>query len=599
MTPLSVDSAPARRPSIGGGVLLIAPSVLFLAVFFAYPLLSMLSISVFDRTGAFTLQHYDAVYSSTIIWRVLLNTFEIAAWATFLTVLCSFPVAYYLAAGPKTGRSFMLTIVLIPFWTSVLVRAFAWMLILGRNGVVNSGLASAGFADRPLDLLYTFSSTMIGMVHSLMPIAVLTMLSAMQNIDRRLDAAAATLGARKGSVFWRIYFPLSFPGVASATLIIFITSLGIFVQPALLGSPREMMVGQLIIEQIDQMNNWGLAAAIAVSMLIASIVVIILFDRVLGIGRLSGVASARSTNAAAKRSRLRSETGRLLSAGLGRVTDRLLGLFGRRRTGEVQAGPGGAVRAVTFAILFFLVAPALFLIPVSFTGSTFMEWPPQGFSLKWYQEYLFSPVWREATIRSLVVGLTTASLSMLIGVPAAFALTRFQFAFKSLALPYIMVPLIAPNIIVALSMFYFFAKLGLVGTSTGLVIGHTVLAIPYVVVTMIATLQNYDQRLDEAAWTLGARRISTFRLVTLPLIKVGFITSFVFAFVRSFDELTVALFISSGLSTTLPKQMWSEAFHNVGPTLAAVSTVLILVVAAVVMAIELLGNSAKTKSKGN
>ncbi|KAB2957259.1 MAG: ABC transporter permease subunit [Rhizobiaceae bacterium] len=562
----------------------------------------MLSISIVDRAGNFTLQFYESVYASRVIGQVLVNTFQIAASATLLTVVCAYPVAYYLAAGPQTLRSLLLVIVLVPFWTSVLVRAFAWMLILGRNGVVNSGLQWAGVIAAPLDLLYSFFSTMVGMVHALMPIAILTMVSAMQNIDRNLDSAASTLGARRGNVFWRIYFPLSFPGVASGTMITFIASLGIFVQPALLGGPREMMVGQLIIEQIDQMNNWGLAAAIAVSMLLVSVVVIVLFERILGIGRFDGIGQSRATAGTGRRSTLRASTGRAISAGLGWATDVLLGagrfLF-RRKAADPRSGPGTSTKIATFAIVFFLVAPALFLIPASFTATRFLEWPPQGFSLQWYEAYLSSPVWQQATIRSIVIGFTTACISVLFGVPAAFALTRFQFRLKGMALPYIMLPIIAPNIIVALSMFYFFADIGLVGTSLGLIIGHSVLAIPYVVVTMLATLQNYDQRLDEAAWTLGARRLSAFRLVTLPLIKVGFITSFVFAFVRSFDELTVALFISSGLSTTLPKQMWSEAYLNVGPTLAAVSTILIIFVALIIVAIEAIRNygmsSLKTK----
>lgn len=239
-------------------------------------------------------------------------------------------------------------------------------------------------------------------------------------------------------------------------------------------------------------------------------------------------------------------------------------------------------------VLVFLAAPLLFLIPVSFTESPFVEWPPTGFSWQWYDRYLSSPVWREATIRSIIVGLSTAVLSLLIGVPAAFGINRAKFRGKGLILPYILMPLVVPNIIVALAMFYFFSDLRLVGTNIGLVIGHTVLAVPYVVLTLVAVLQNYDQRLDQAAWTMGAKPLTAFRRITLPLIKVGFITSFLFAFMRSFDEIAVALFISSGLQSTLPKKLWSEAHIAVSPTLAAVSTILMTVVIVVVVASELL-----------
>jgi putative spermidine/putrescine transport system permease protein len=145
---------------------------------------------------------------------------------------------------------------------------------------------------------------------------------------------------------------------------------------------------------------------------------------------------------------------------------------------------------------------------------------------------------------------------------------------------------VMPHIIVALALFYPFSRLGLIGTAFGLTLGHAVFALPYVVITVMAVLRNYDTRLDQAAYTLGASKLTTFRRVTFPLIKAGIVTSFVFAFVKSFDELTVALFISGGVSTTLPRQLWSDAQLNVTPTLAAVSTVILVLVTVVILAVE-------------
>lgn len=572
---------------------LLLPAVLFLLIFFCVPLGLMLSLSVYEpTTGEFGVHYYSQIISSPLVKNVLLNTFKIASWTTVLTILFSYPVAYYIARRPRsTTTTLLVVIVLIPFWTSVLIRSFAWMVLLGRNGFINSILREAGIIDAPLEILYTFFSVIVSSVHALMPIAVMTMLSAMQNIDLRLESAASTLGAAPGNVFWRIYFPLSYPGVAGASLVTFVVALGMFVQSSLLGSRHETMIAQLIIQQIDELFNWGMASALAVTLLVTALIVIVLFDLLLGISSVTGSGSARGSTRSGALAR---NVGAILGWGTVWLLQvvRRTGNFRRtsRKAQRIQASPVTAI--VCLAVIIFLAAPSLFLIPISFTEGMFLEWPPQGFSLKWYDTYFSSPIWRDATIRSLIVATCTAVVSTSLGVPAAFALTRFEFRAKKVALPYIMLPLIAPNILVALALFYYFAQIGLVGTSLGLIIGHTIFALPYVVVTMIATLKHYDHRIDHAAWTLGATKLKAFFLITLPVIKVGFIASFLFAFVRSFDELTVSLFISKGLSTTLPRKMWSDANFNIAPTLAAVSTIIIVMVAIVITATEFLNRKS-------
>ena len=148
---------------------------------------------------------------------------------------------------------------LLPFWTSFLVRTFAWIVLLGRNGAVNGLLRAMGITDAPAELIYNFTGVMIGMTHALMPLAILTMVAVMENIDPNLARAATTLGARGGQAFWRIYFPLSLPGVAAAGLLVFITALGFFITPALLGGRREIMITQVIIEQVQDLLNWAFA----------------------------------------------------------------------------------------------------------------------------------------------------------------------------------------------------------------------------------------------------------------------------------------------------------------------------------------------------
>jgi ABC-type spermidine/putrescine transport system permease subunit II len=189
-------------------------------------------------------------------------------------------------------------------------------------------------------------------------------------------------------------------------------------------------------------------------------------------------------------------------------------------------------------------------------------------------------------MRSFVVATSSALLGMSIGVPAAFFLVRKQFFGKAALFAFLVSPIIMPNIIIAVALFYLYAKLGLVGTNFGLILGHTVLAIPYVVITVMAILKNYDHRLDQAAWTLGANKWQTLTRITLPLLSAGLIASFMFAFIISFDELTISLFVTGGEVTTLPKQMWDDALMRVSPVLAAVATLLLAFMSCVILISE-------------
>jgi ABC-type spermidine/putrescine transport system permease subunit II len=177
---------------------------------------------------------------------------------------------------------------------------------------------------------------------------------------------------------------------------------------------------------------------------------------------------------------------------------------------------------------------------------------------------------------------------MLIGTPAAFLLVRSRLRGKSAMLAFVLSPIIVPRMIIAVGLFYLFARVGLVGSSFGLMLGHTVIAVPYVVMTMMAVLRNYDTRLDLAAQSLGATPWQTLRHVTFPILAAGVMSSFLFAFATSFDELTIALFVSGGLSATLPKQFWDEVTLEVSPVIAAVSTCLFAFIALLIFAADVL-----------
>lgn len=577
----SALAASRARPEWLRSALMAAPLVLLFVVLLVIPVAQLLLLSVYSD-GAFTLAKYRHLFESSVYVNVMLITLKISLWTTVLSVVAGYPVAYLISSLQKDRKARWVFWVLLAFWTSFLVRAFAWIVMLGRNGVVNQLLTAAGLQDTPTNLLYSLGAVLVGMVHALMPLAVMTMLSVMENIDRNLPRAALTLGARPGTAFWRVYFPLSMPGVAAGAVMVFVTALGFFIVPQLLGGRREIMISQLIIEQVQQTMNWGFAGSISVLMLVVVLAVFALYDKVLGLSTMTG-ESARDRQRRVSDGLLH-RLGDAILGLLGAACDRLIMLMPRRHARQ-DAGASLPLRFVVLLVLFFLSVPALLMIPLSF-GKSGLNWPPSGFTLQHYQNLLTSPLWMSAAARSLGIGVGAAILAMLIGTPAAFLLARRQIRGKSFLLAFVLSPIIVPRMIIAVGMFYFFARVGLVGTAAGLMIGHTVIAVPYVVMTMMAVLRNYDTRLDLAAQSLGATPWQTLRHVTFPILGAGLLSSFLFAFATSFDELTISLFASGGLTSTLPKQFWDEVTLQISPVIAAVSTCLFVFVAVLITLAE-------------
>lgn len=588
MTHPSVSSSSAPMPAWFGHAAKIAPLVVLLLAFLVYPVGQLLSLSFFGEDG-FSLASYKQLFASSLYLNVLWITLKISLATTALAVILGYPVAYLISTAGQRTKGLLVFLVLLSFWTSFLVRAFAWVVLLGRNGVINHTLLSLGVIDRPANLLYGLGAVLVGMVHAMLPLAVMTMLAVMENIDRNLPRAASTLGARPGSAFWTVYFPLSMPGVAAAAIMVFVTAIGFFIVPALLGGRFETMISQLIIDQVQQTLNWGLAGAIAVLLLVVVLAVFVLYDRLFGFATLTGEsgADAASRDTAARRA------GSRFLALLGEASDRLLAIIpGNGQTADERAPL--FLRLFVWSILVLVSIPAVLMVPISFSQAG-LNWPPTGFTTQWYSQMWANPVWSQALLRSLTVALGAGILSMLIGVPAAFLLARANIRGKAAILAFVLSPIVVPRIIIAVGMFYVFAKLGLVGSAVGLIIGHTVVCVPYVVLTMVAVLRNYDTRLDLAAYSLGATPLKALIRVTFPILGAGMFSAFLFAFATSFDELTIALFSSGGLNATLPKQFWDEVTLQVSPVIAAVSTCLLVFISVLIFAADRLRQRSATR----
>jgi putative spermidine/putrescine transport system permease protein len=257
---------------------LAVPAVLFVLVLFVLPVLSILSRSVSTPPGG--LSHYVEVFTTSGYVRVLQNTVMLAVIVTVLALLLGVPYAYVLATAKPRNQRLMTTVLLVPLWTSWLVGAYAWLAVLAPNGPVNKLLMSLHVVDKPLTLTGNLFGVVVAMVQILLPYMVLPLYAVMRTVDRSLVPAARSLGAPPWAAFRTVYLPQVTPGVAGGCLLVFIVTSGYYVTPALLGGAQNTMLGELIADQISTLLNWGLGAAMAGILLIATLVFMAIFTRV-------------------------------------------------------------------------------------------------------------------------------------------------------------------------------------------------------------------------------------------------------------------------------------------------------------------------------
>ena len=264
-------------------LLLLAPAVILLFLCFVVPLARLFSLAFTDEAGPFAT--FAILAESEVYRRVMVNTFLVALAVALITVVLAWPVAYILTKLKGFWFAFALYGVLFPFWISVLVRTFSWMILLERNGPLNRFLVNLGITDKPLALLFNDTGVMIGMVHVLLPYAILPLYGAMLRIDQRLLMASDGLGAGLFDTFRRVYFPLCLPGLMGGATFVFLLSLGFFITPALLGGSNAITLSMLIASFINDRLAWSLAAAASLVLLVIVLALLAATAKVLPFGK--------------------------------------------------------------------------------------------------------------------------------------------------------------------------------------------------------------------------------------------------------------------------------------------------------------------------
>jgi len=266
--------------------LVVLPALLMLVLLYFVPLGNVLLTSVTDPKPG--LDNYGLLFTSASVQRSLLTTLRIAAITTVFALLLGYVVAYAMRAASTRTQRLMLVLVLLPFWISILVRSFAWIALLGTQGPLNSALVAWGLIDEPVSLVRNETGVLIGMIHVMVPYAVLTLYANMRGIDAGLVAAARSLGASRWQAFRMVFLPLTAPGLIGAGMLVFILSLGFYITPALLGGGKVLMIAEYVAVQINDTLRWGLGTMLAATLMISVLGTLWVLSRVIDVKRLFG-----------------------------------------------------------------------------------------------------------------------------------------------------------------------------------------------------------------------------------------------------------------------------------------------------------------------
>ena len=503
-----------------------------------------------------SLDNFRLLVSDSLYISSYLRSLVVAVSSTLILLLIGYPIAYGMARLPQRWQAIAMMLVIVPFWTSFLIRIYAWINILQHDGLLNKVLLALHLVSSPVVWLSTDTAMYIGIVYSYLPFMILPLYATLARMDASLLEAAADLGASPGRAFWLVTFPLSLPGVGAGALLCFIPIVGEFVIPDLLAGSGSMMIGQTLWLEFFTNRDWPVAAAAAVALLVLLAPLLLLYDR-------------------------------LQRRQLGR---------GGLMAGKVNRLSPFNVTALALGMA-FLYLPIVILVIYSFNDSRLVTvWG--GWSLRWYREFFNDRAMLDAAWMSLRVAAVSATIATLLGTLAAVGLVRGErFRGRSLFSGMLYAPLVMPEVISGLSLLLLFVALNAERGFWTVTVAHTTLTMCFVTVVVQSRLASLDRSLEEAAMDLGCDPVQAFLRVTLPLIVPAIVAGWMLAFTLSLDDVVIASFTTGPGSATLPIRIYSEVRLGVKPEINAISTMVIALIAVVIVIASLASKLSSSQAK--
>jgi len=548
----AVNPLPEKGRRFGGGNnvekdplasrLLSLPALLVVVVGFLLPLLVLVVYSLWPTVNGqivheWTLDNYSKVFESGGTYvPTLIDTFKFVGLSALVTVILTFPLAYFVAVKVKPSRRiFWLVAAVVPFWTSYLIRVFAWKNMFGDTGVINTAITKLGISSTPLEFFgFSRPAILITFVYLLFPLAFLTSYISLERLDTRLLEAASDLGARPWRRLTAIIIPFSKSGLIAGFIVCFITMAGDYVTPSMIGGTEGIFFSNLVVNQFGGSLQWGFGAALGLILLVSILLLLIA---------------------------LRATSGAVSSAG--------------EYTRVYVKDRSPFLSAYSVFYMFFLYTPIALLVLFALNDSQVVGFPFKGFTLEWFQAVFDDPSLIDALYTSLQVAAITVGISVVLGTLAAVQLARAKGRIRNLSLVTISAPMLLPPVVLGIGIII---GLNAVGAERGLwsiIMAHVILTLPVATLLVMVRLEGFDRSQEQAAMDLGAKPVMAFLRITLPQALPGIIAAAMISFALSMDEF-IMTFLVTGSDVTLPLYIFGSIRFEVSPALMALAALIII-----------------------
>jgi spermidine/putrescine transport system permease protein len=521
--------------------LLALPAVGFVGAVLFIPLIVLVVYSLWPTTDAgvivhhWTFSNYTQIFKTSVYTSTLLRSLWFVGCSAALTTALTFPLAYFIATRvPPSRRGLWVLIPILPFWTSYLIRVFAWMNIFGDQGVANTALMKLGLIHSPAAFLgFGRFAIVVTFVYLLFPLTFLTTYIALERSDPALRDAAKDLGASRWRTLARVTLPLARTGLLAGFAMAFITMLGDYATPQLIGGTSGSLFANLIINQFGPSVQWGFGSALTFLMLVAVVVLLLV---------------------------VRKGSGSVESAG--------------EYTRRFEPRRAGLLRVYAVAFMLFLYAPIALLVLFAFNTANYVGFPITGLTTQWFGAVFSNPQLVSALETSLSIAVVAVGASIVLGTLAAIYLSRAKGRLRAASMAVLGMPLFLPPLVLGLGIIIGLNSLGVQRGYWLIVIGHTVLIVPLVTLVTLARLEGLPANQEAAAMDLGAVPWQALLRITVPQALPAIAAGAMLGFALSMDEF-ILTFLVTGSTTTLPLYIYGSLRFQVDPSLVALSALLL------------------------
>jgi ABC-type spermidine/putrescine transport system permease subunit II len=549
-----------------GPIGLLAPAVAVVSVGALGPLviLALYSFGVLGDKVPAGLEQYREILGDSYYWEIYIRSARLALTVTLCSLLIAVPLAFIISNSRGWPRTLMVSAVVMPLMVNIVVRNLGWVIVLSDRGLINEILGHFGMEQ---SVLGSITGIGVVLVHVGVPFIVLPMLSAIDRLEPAQREAARSLGAHPIVAFWRITMPRVASAAVAGSTLVFLLAMGSIVTPRFLGQGRVTVVPTLIIQQIATFR-WERTAALSMLLFVVVLTYAVIVQRI-----ASRLSHGRSARARARGRLLRVRPITWLATGINALP-------------TMERGQKVFRRVYVVLVTLYLLFPMIIILKSAVDASPTLQVGFDGFTLQWFRDAFSEDGFRTELLFSLKLAVCAVAVALVISLAASWTLARYRFPGRDAVIAFLMSPLLVPQAALAIGFVLFFLYLGTDPSFERMLFAHLVVTIPYMCRMLVTAFESVEARMEEAASAMGARPLTVFRRVTLPLVRPGIFSAVLFGFLVSFDEAAISVLLASGTTTTFPVKLLAAMEFQPTPVGAAVAAILVLVLSVVIVPLE-------------